>query len=378
MGERLVGYARLAVIIGALVLLLALVGGRCFGGLCIPDVIGTMGAALRGTTEGVEVEAECPRFEAVFSQLLPREWTVRHVRSISIDDDEEKECLVIYQYDAGGGAYGGPLGGVIYDPQPGLKPGSAATLAPFRPASYIPYHLLPRENGKGFLSERAVDWSRMIQVYDADGDKSAELVIQGFSGYNSPTYLTIFRWQDKAQGYRLLTRQPANDPIGGPLWGDAGIVIKRAKRKDAEGNEISGPIEQVVTKHRPAAPFWYFRSQFCYAQVYAWNETKTLLQRDDYYLTFCFGRPRDAKPGQPDYAVWYPEQALLAWYRDGKVREIDIPAQPVGNTLRATVTLTDGNQERWLLTRTVKPGALSEVKSAARWHLQRIGQTSGP
>ncbi len=370
--QLLWGLLRLAVLAGIVIVILALLSGRCIRGICFPSLVDLQGLMGPVTGQVLEEEPDCPQFQTAFPQLLPDAWSLQRVEAVNIDQDDEKECLVIYRYNAGGGAYGGPLGGVVYDPQPDRDPRNLATPVPFRPASYIPYHLLPRADGKGFLSERAVDWSRMIQVYDADGDTFDELIFQGFAGYNFPTYLSIFKWQNKQDGYELLTRQPSGETVGGPLWGNAGITIKRATLTDEEGNEIPGPIEQIVVKHRPTTPFWYFRSQICYAKIYRWNADKTALEQWDYYLTFCFGRPRGAESGQDRYFLWYPEEALLAWYKDGQVREITIPAQPVGDTLHATVTLRDSTQQRWLVTRELPEEPERRVADMTFWRLQPI------
>lgn len=376
--ELVQGLLRLAVILISGLAIVALVGGHCFRGICVPDVVDLdelFGGVLQATGQAPEGEPECPRFEEAFPQLLPDTWTLRHVKALSIDDDSEKECLAIYQYNTGGGAFGGPLGGVIYDPQPDRDPKNLETPLPYRPATYVPYHLLPREDGKGFLSERAVDWSQMIQVYDADGDTFNELVFRGFSGYGFPTYVSIFEWQNKKEGYRLTTGPSA----GGPLWGDGGIDIKRETRTDEQGNQVeSGPIKKVTVKTRPSQPFWYFRSQLCYANIYRWNDARTILEQQDYYLTFCFGRPNDVVPRQDRYFLWYPEEALLAWYHEGEVREISIPGHPAGNTLQATVTLRQGSQQRWQVTWQLLEDSEGQVSKMSFWRLQQLGAPFDP
>ena len=376
------GVLRLVVIIVVVIVIVALMGGRCFGPICIPDIVDLqdlLGGVLQATGQGTEGKAECPQFEDAFPQLLPDTWSLRHVESINIDRDSEKECLAVYQYNAGNGPYGGPLGAVVYDPQPDRDPSNIATPIPYRPAAYVPYHLLPREDGKGFLSERTGDWSQMIQVYDADGDTYDELVFQGYSGYGFPTYVSIFEWVDKQAGYRLMTTPLAGETVGGPLWGDAGLDIKRETRTDEEGNETeSGPIERVTIKTRPAQPFWYFRSQLCYATIYRWNDARTSLVQEDYYLTFCFGRPNGVATRQDEYFLWYPEEALLAWYEDGEVREISIPSHPAGNTLEATVTLRQGSQQRWLATWKLRENTDGKIANMTFWYLEMVGDPVDP
>ncbi|MBS1251606.1 MAG: hypothetical protein MAG451_00639 [Anaerolineales bacterium] len=380
LAQRFFGLVVLAVVI---IVIVALLGGQCFGGVCIPDVIyledvldGVLGAA----GQPPEGTPECPKFPEAFPQLLPDTWSLRKVESINIDDDkDEMECLAVYEYNAGAGAFGGPLGGVIYDPQPDRDPRSMQTPIPYRPAAYVPYHLLPREDGKGFLSERAGDWSEMIQIYDADGDTFNELVFRGFSGYSFPTYLSIFEWQNEQDGYRLMTSPVTGETVGGSLWGEAGVKIKRDTRTDEEGNEVpTGPIQKVTVMTRPEQPFWYFRSQLCHAKIYRWHGAPAALVQDDYYLTFCFGRPDDVDTRRDEYRLWYPEEALLAWYEDGEVRDISIPAHPVGNTLEAVVTLRQGSRQRWLVTWKLSENTDEQVGHMTFWYLEQIGQPYDP
>ncbi len=374
------GVLRLIVVVIVVIVIVAVLGGRCFGPVCIPDIVDLQNlfGFLQAAGQGPEGEPECPQFQDAFPQLLPDVWTLKHVQSINIDNDDEQECLAMYQYNAGSGAYGGPYGGVVYDPQVDRDPRNMETPVPYRPATYVPYHLLPREDGKGFLSERAPDWSKMIEVYDANNDGKQELVIWGYSGYGFHTYLSIFQWQNKHDGYRLLTSPVAGETVGGPIWGDAGVVAEREELTDEEGNVTQGSIKKVTVKTRPAQPFWYFRSQLCYANIYQWDKTKTYLTQEDYYLTFCFGRPAGANSRQNDYFLWYPEEALLAWYEDGEVREISIPSHPVGDTLEATVTLRQGSQQRWLASWKLRESSDGKVANMTFWHLEQIGQPYDP
>lgn len=361
---------RWAVIALGVLLVLTLVGGRCIAGICLPqiDFQGIARGVIGPPTAG---KPACPEFQAAFPPLLPDEWQVEHVRSLSIDGDPEQECLVIYRYNRRADGGGGLLGGVIYDLQRPPEVQAMPTRAPFRPLSYVPYLLLPRENGRGFLSERPGDWSAMIQVYDANGDGADELVVLGYSGSAFPTYLSIFKWEDARRGYRILTTPSAEDPVGGPIWGDGGVQITPEGQKTGEGGATPGRIAQVVAKQRATSPIWYFRSRLCFARKYVWNEAIGRLQPADYYLTFCFGRPATAQPAQESYAVWYPEEALLAWYEDGQVREIRLPPHVMAPRLEATVILHDGTQHRWIVTRE-SVMSTEQVRKGPRWHLQRI------
>lgn len=377
------GLLRLITIAFTLLIFLALVGGECFGGICIPEVVNLRNLPGTGLLQVAEVAPEapkegCPQFQSAFPQLLPKTWSLKRVQTVNVDGDIENECLAIYQYNAGNGAFGGPLGGVVYDPQPDRDPKDLGAPVPYRPAAYVPYHLLPREDGKGFLSERFDDWDRMFQIYDANGDGYDELIFQGYSSSKFSVYLSIFEWQNTKDGFRLMTSPVAGDVVGGSLWGDAGISITRESHTDEAGNEILGPIEKVTVKTRPSQPFWYFRSQLCYAHIYRWNKEKTSLEQQDYYLTFCFGRPNDVETRQDEYALWYPEEALLAWYKEGEVREISLPAHPVGNTVQATVTLRQGSQQRWLATWNLRENTDGQVQNMTFWYLEQVGEPYDP
>jgi hypothetical protein len=303
-----------------------------------------------------------------FHEVIPAEWTIQYMQRLNIDHDSEEEWLLIYRYDKAARGFGGPLGAVIYDPQPDRSPANLATPTAYRPSSYIPYHLEPRHGGKGYVGERAgsgaVSWSRIVQVYDVQGDGRDELVLQGYSGYTDfPTSLAIFEWVDKAQGYRLMTSS-----FEEVLWGDGGIEVDRQTITQPDGTTTYGPIEQVILRRRLYEPFYYARSQLCRRIVYTWDGIKAALEPADYSLDFCFGRPRDPDdpegdpypPGLNSYRVWYPEEALLANYPDGQVSDISLPASgEVGSIVDAVAV--------------VKIGGGKTMK--ASWRLMR--QTSG-
>lgn len=386
LGQLIEGLARLLAVVIVLGVILWVACASGDGNIVVPGVGNVCDRLCRvvpfvpcpTTTFADSADVECPQFADAFPQLLPDTWSLRKVESISIDDDDESECLAVYEYNSGGGAFGGPLGGVVYDPQPDRNPQNMEVPAPYRPAAYVPYHLLPREDGKGFLSERVGDWGQMIQVYDANDIGDRELVLQGFGGYGFPSYLSIFQWVDKQAGYRLLTSPVGDEMVGGPLFGNAGIDIDRETLTDEQGNEIKGAITKVTVKTRPTRPFWYFRSQLCHAEIYRWNDDRTQLVQDDYYLTFCFGRPAGAEPRKTEYDLWYPEEALLAYYTDGEVREISIPTHPVRDTLQAIVTLRQGSQQRWLARWMLRENTDGQVGRMTFWYLEQIGQPYDP
>jgi hypothetical protein len=313
-----------------------------------------------------------------FEEVIPAEWTIHYLQPLNIDHDSEQEWLLIYRYDKAPRGFGGPLGAVIYDPQPDRSPANLATPTAYRPSSFIPYHLEPRHGGKGYTGERAgsgsLPWSRIVQLYDVEGDGWDELVLQGYSGYTDfPTSLAIFEWVDKAQGYRLMT-----SPFEEVLWGDGGIEIQRQRIEQADGTTIEGPIEQVIVRRRLYEPFYYARSQLCRRIAYTWDGIKSSLQPVDYSLDFCFGRPTDPDspegdpypPGLNSYRVWYPEEALLANYSEGLVSDISLPASgETGAILDAVamVKLADGEifKVSWRLMRQTS----GQVREMTYWDL---------
>lgn len=390
--QLLQGVLRLAVIVVLGLIVLWLLGGQCFAGFCFPHIV-DLPNALRvfgSNPAEPEAEAQCPSFPDAFPQLLPDSWVFRAVLTINVDGDAANECLVLYQYDAGSGPDGnGPVGAVVYDPQPDIDPLHLQRNVPWRPATWVPYHLYPRENGQGFLSERqggGGGWPSMVETYDVDGRDGEELVFHGYSGYNFPTYLSIFRWEGPEVGYRPLIDAPPEEVFGGTLYGEAGVFITRESHTDDEGNVVYGPIERVVVMERPTEPFWYFRSLFCHAHVYRWNwQVGFLVYQNDYYLTYCFGRPNDLPTGEDRYYVWYPEQAIMAHYHEGEVKEIRLtPPYSVDERQGAVVVLRQNSlqkweaQAQWQQRWNTSEGSTSKVADMTFWNLERVGEPYDP
>jgi hypothetical protein len=390
LGQLLQGILRLAVIVVLGLIILWLLGGQCFGGFCFPDIVDLPNVldVFRAQQEPAG-EPQCPRFPDAFPQLLPDTWAYRFVQSINIDGDDANECLVLYEYDAGGGPYGGgPIGGVVYDPQPDIDAQLLERGIPWRPATWVPYHLYPRENGQGFLSERqgGSDWSSMIETFDADGRPGLELVVHGYSGYSFPTYLSVFRWEGPTVGYRPLIDSPPEAVFGGTLYGEAGVDIGRETHTDDQGNVVQGQIERVVVMERPTEPFWYFRSLLCYAHVYGWDwQSGLLAYQNDYYLTYCFDRPNGLQTGQSRYFVWYPEQAIVAYYPEGGIKEIRLlPPYSVDNRQGAIVTLRQDSLQKWEAQAEWRQewdtfeASTEKVADMTYWQIQQVGLPYDP
>jgi len=329
----------------------------------------------------------CPDFTTV----IPETWSIVSVFDINSDNDNEKECLLFYRYDVTPAGSHGLIGGVIFDPQIDHAPGNLATPQPFRPGMYVPYPLLPRNGSQGYLGEQRVTFD----VYDADGDGEKEVVILGYSGYNDlVTTLSIFKWQgEPVSNYRLLTA-----PYEFTLVGDAGIDIVRAATPTSSPGPLTpssastnpnttptsttqptGPILKVLVRQRFDEPPAYVRSLIARQIEYQWSgtTTKRTLQEKGRSLTFAYGRPDGAKePGRDHYPVSYPEQAVLAHYPDGQVRDLLIPANvESGNEIEIGAIASDRSGQLWQTTWRVTKTANKEVRKPTEWTLTPVGAT---
>ena len=251
-----------------------------------------------------------------FSHLIPDAWTIEQVEEIDVDGDDEVEWLVIYRYDKSSGGFGGPLGGVVYDRQPDRSPENPSRPEPYRSAILVAYHLLPAAGGSGYLGEKVGDEGEPkpeVGTYDVNGDGKKELAILGYSFPGFATSLAVFRWVGKARGYQVMIHAEEGD--ADVLWGDAGIELEPAFGK--------GPIKTVVVRSRLYHPYWYLRSRLGRRVVYEWDDNQTKLEKKSENIDFVFGRPQGAyKPKQKQYPVAYPEAAVLAYYEDGRVKDI--------------------------------------------------------
>jgi len=294
-------------------------------------MLGLAGCVLRSAAAGGTPD---------FGRLVPAAWHIEKVLEIDADGDEEAEWVIIYRYDSPTGAEG-PLGGVVYDPQPDRLPQN--------PASLVAYHLLPAPGKRGYLGEQ----SCRVEAYDANGDGRKELVILGYGVSGLPTGLAIFGWVDRQTGYRSMIQEDM-------LWGDAGIELEPGFGR--------GPIKRVIVRRRLYQPYWYLRSQLGQRIAYGWNADGTRLEKRSEGIDFAFGRPEGAsKPGQSAYPVTYPEAAVLAYYGPGQVQQVTA-LQEDGNQARVTVkVIVDGRlveQVCHLVRRST-----GKVSEGARWEV---------
>jgi hypothetical protein len=145
-----------------------------------------------------------------FRPLLPQEWTpIGDWQPVSIDADDTPEQLLFYSYESG------QVGGVIYDPQSEAEfapvDGEAKVLVlPNQSGTVlmVPYRLLPsywQGEGQGYLADPGVEPTFFQarrpsneQGQQPDDERMDELVVQGGN-----THLSIFWWQDQAEGYAV-------------------------------------------------------------------------------------------------------------------------------------------------------------------------------
>lgn len=348
--------SRVVLAILALVLLVAFLFPDRFP---IP-VVSQLADALRPQTE-----EKCPDLSAA----LPGEWTVVSTEALETDGDADNECLLVFRYDAGPDGVG-PLGGVLYDLQPERAPADLETPVPYRPAAYIPYQLLPRPGGRGYLGESKIETA----VYDADGDGRNELVVMGYAGYDFPVTLAIFQWVDKTQGYRSLVGPYYAHPETPVIFADAGFTIQHEATTQQGGTNSQGKIERVLARRRIYDPPHYARSQLARQTEYVWGAGGILVPLPDESIVFAFGRPSLAEnEGQLEYAVMYPEAAVLAHYRDGDVLELyapqedpRLPQAPV--VVRVKVKRADAQViDTWSVIRQTT----GKVREAVTWRLEK-------
>jgi hypothetical protein len=347
----------LLLLILVVLLILLLFGGRQVGPIRIPNLLALL-------PSGAPEAEQCPT--ATFRQLSPTEWDIVRTEPINLDGGDVDDCLVLYQYEHLRIPLGDPVGGVIYDAQPNRDPRNLATPFPFRPSAFIAYDLLPRHGGLGFLAETAAPTAPMTLQLDANGDNKKDLVVLGFSPAGLTTTLSIFSWSGSTEtGYRILSTN-----TNGSIFADAGILTRPTLSNQG------APLERVWAFQRALDQSYYVRSLFARQQVWEWNADRTALvhdsQRDS--LVFAFGRPEVvSRTMQISYTVTFPEQAVLAYYKDGDVIDIFLPrgVEKEGEQVVDAVAYLHRNNgvvsERWKVVKF----ELDSVKNPFAWMLVR-------
>jgi hypothetical protein len=263
--------------------------------------------------------SRCEDFKSPFGQttvlpdnlrkIIPTSWEVieDQYKACDFDDDGETEWLIVYRYDAVTEPTYSLIGGVVYDAQVNRVPQAPSTQSPYRPALLVPYKLLPdiyTEKGQGYLGET----SDTVSLYPQNENecRGSEIIVQGFSGGDFPTRLSIFRWKDESVGYQ-----------GAHFVGNARVVFP-----------TTGPITEVRTYNRLND-----RSAVCDVQYYSRVPATTKDQlppqleftRDDAAQTidFCFGPPNDPA---------YPEGVVVALLRGNRPQDGENNPSPTGAT----------------------------------------------
>ncbi|MBI3942515.1 MAG: hypothetical protein HY326_05830 [Chloroflexi bacterium] len=293
-------------------------------------------------------------------QLMPSSWGITRVEPVNIDDTASMEWLTFFRYETNSapGSRGGPIGAVIYAPQPDRPPTGFNSREPYRPGALLPYKLLPQIDGRGFLGDLADGSRPEVEAYDANGDGKPDLVIKGFTiSTQFPTQLAVYSWVNRDVGYVLY-----GDPFRSVISGDAGIqvisepallepLLPTATPAAGSLSSTQRPIKNVIARTYLSTPFWYPRSQIGQYTKYRWNRERTSFEIEDIYVYFLYGLPAGAQaPGKNVYSVTYPEMAVLAQHPEGKVKEIRDVVTTGSTTVRVTIRVDTGNgiaDETW-------------------------------
>lgn len=138
-------------------------------------------------------------------QLMPSTWQPLTNQVVECDFDQDPandvDWLVPYNYDPPAGKTGGPIGGVIFVRQVNRVPQSPSTPSPYRPASVVPYKLLPdiyEGKGQGYLGDSSISYQFWPAATSGPNCKTQEIAVWG-SG--SSTRLSIFRWNSSANHF---------------------------------------------------------------------------------------------------------------------------------------------------------------------------------
>lgn len=213
---------------------------------------------------------------------------------ISIDGDDDLECLIIYRYNITGDS-SGPLGGVIFDPQTGAdRLSNLATyrLLPWLNSSYTITGTVPgsQPGYLGILGEKSAE----VRLYDGNGDgKADELGIVGADLAGTRTYLSLYRWQGASEGYRLL----------GYVHGNARVETVSPPMLNPDTKIYSG-----VAKALRAVDRLYDRSGLAMVYQYDRSDDGSRFVYRSNWIEFADGRPANT--------CLYPEGQVLSFYNN--------------------------------------------------------------
>lgn len=173
--------------------------------------------------------------------IIPSGWQPQTDLQLQCDFDGDKqlERLLIYRYNqttvqkplekAGQIETFAPFGGVIFDTQsaelgPQINPPGA-----YRPGNIVPYLLLPDfypGKGEGYLGDSRVELRYAPTPKEGADCATTEINVFGFSGYDLPTRLSIFRWQSREAGYQGA-HFAGNARVESDILPDGGNYIKQ-------------------------------------------------------------------------------------------------------------------------------------------------------
>lgn len=285
-------------------------------------LLAVVAVLLLGRGGKLSLRSQANNLPLDLQNILPPEWAplTDQAAQCDFDRDGEREWLVFYRYDQtqvalpyrkkGSVVSRGPIGAVIYDTQTALPQTDVGTPGPYLPTYLIPYRLLPDfylSKGQGYLGETKVEPIYYPPIKNQKCEPE-ELSILGYSDGALPTRLSVFRWQDAAQGY-----------AGYHFVGDARIETDIP----ADGTQ---PARQVTTYNH----LENHRSLLCV--VRSFTRSGAALEftenRDAYTVDFCYGAPSDPA---------YPEGAVVAMLRNVRPapRGKDLPTPPTAGYLTA-------------------------------------------
>ncbi len=228
-------------------------------------------------------------------QLLPAPWKPEPPGTlISVDGDSDQECLVIYRYNVTGDKQG-PLGAVVFDPQvPGKNVSDLMTyrLLPWINHSYVITSTPPgsRPGLLGTIGEKEAQ----PRVYDANGDgKGDELGLVGTDAAGNKTTLSLYRWVNRDEGYRLI----------GYFHGNARVEIADGPQQNNDTGVYTGTVRSVRTVDR-----LYDRSGLAVVYQYDRKEDGSRFDFRASWLAYVDGRPANT--------CYFPEGQTLNYYND--------------------------------------------------------------
>lgn len=227
--------------------------------------------------------------------LMPAPWKPEPSGTIiSADGDSDQECLVIYRYNVTGDKQG-PLGAVVFDPQvPGKNMSDLITyrLLPWINHSYVISSTTPGSL-PGLLGTIG-DVGAEPRVYDTNGDGIGdELGLVGTDAAGNKTTMSLYRWINRDEGYRLI----------GYFHGNVRIEIPDGPVLNADTRVYSGTVRSVRT-----VDSLYDRSGLSLVYQYDRRQDGSQFDFRASWLAYVDGRPANT--------CYFPEGQTLNYYNE--------------------------------------------------------------